>query len=125
MKLLVTERDPLVRQIMATQAAELGVQVVFATDRGETISAISDERPDCVVMDASSCSDDAPAPLWAELKQNPATVNLPLLLYSSSERWQSVAALAASQVDAYLPRPFSTATLLHAARAVRVKPARA
>ena len=115
MRLLVTESDPMVRQWLGVQAAELGITLVFASDGDETRRAITDEEPDCVVLDASTSAEDD-APLWSQLRRAPETQHIPLLLYSSSQRWQRVAELAANEVDGILTRPFTTATLLDAAR---------
>jgi len=56
--------------------------------------------------------------LWRQLRQDPGTRQIPILLYSSSSRWQTMAEAVAStaQVDAFLPRPFTTDTLVDAAQ---------
>lgn len=117
MKLLVTETDPLVRQWLGAEAAGLGVTMVFAGSRDEALRAIDDELPDCVVLDASSsASAEIDEPLWRKLRSAPATQHLPLLLYSSSSRWQRVAELAASDVDGFIARPFTPEALFCAAQ---------
>ena len=117
MRLLITEKDPMVRQWLGYRAEELGIEVTFAADRGETLDAINSRVPDCVVLDAHSSSTED-APIWDHLHQDPATNQIPVLLYSSSERWQRVAELAGQQVDGFIPRPFTTDSLIHAAERV-------
>lgn len=114
MRLLITERDPLVQQWFGLRAEELGVDLVFATCSNELIEAIGDDPPDCVVLDALSSSDER-SPLWCLLREMPETRHIPILLYSSSDRWQSVAELAGAEVDGYLARPFTPDLMLSAA----------
>jgi CheY-like chemotaxis protein len=116
MKLLINEHDPMVRQWLGGRAEELGVSVTFARSNGELREALEEEPPDCVVLDACSSSDPA-LPMWRQLRQDPDTRHIPILLYSSSGHWQAVAEAVASdrQVDALLPRPFDTAALVDAA----------
>jgi CheY-like chemotaxis protein len=111
MRLLVTETDPLVRRWLGLRAEELGVQLEFASSGSELLAAIGDRTPDCVVMDASSSTDER-APLWRQLRDAPETCHIPILLYSSSSRWQTVAELAGATVDGFLPRPFTPDTML-------------
>jgi CheY-like chemotaxis protein len=114
MRLLLTESDPFVRQWLGSRADELGIQMIFAKDSGEAFEAINAETPDCVVLDASTSADES-TPLWDQLRRDPSTHDIPVLLYSSSARWQHVAELAADEVDEYLPRPFTSEALLDAA----------
>ena len=123
MRLLVAESDPLVRQWLGLQAEDLGVQIFFAASSGEALEAISAESPDCVVLDARS-SADSEAPLWNRIRQAPESQHIPVLLYSSSDRWQRVAELAGAQMDGFIDRPFTTETLLHAARRASSRRAR-
>ncbi len=115
MRLLVAERDPLVREWLGLQAAQLGVEMIFAGSGGEALQAIRSEAPDCVVLDACSAVEDGP-PLWARLRESPELQHIPVLLYSSSDRWQRVAELAGAQLDGFIARPFTTDALLSVAR---------
>jgi DNA-binding response OmpR family regulator len=110
MRLLITERDPLVRAWLGRRAAELGVEMIFARSGGETLSAIDELPPDCVVLDASTSVEEEP-PVWSQLPDH-----IPVLLYSSSRRWQRVAELAGAQLDGFIARPFTTDSLLVAAQ---------
>jgi CheY-like chemotaxis protein len=119
MKLLINEHDPMVRQYLSGRAEELGVRVTFTGDDDELHDALDGELPDCVVLDASSsASAEAALPLWQQLRQDPGTSEIPILLYASSSRWQTVAEAAAtdSPVSAFLPRPFTTDALVDAAQ---------
>ncbi len=120
MRVLITEKDPMVRQWLGLQAAQLGIELSFAGSGGETLRAIHADPPDCVVLDASSSSEED-APLWTQLRSAPSTQHIPVLLYSSSDRWQRVAELAGAQVDGFVARPFTTAVLLDAARQARAR----
>jgi DNA-binding response OmpR family regulator len=111
MKLLITERDPLVRRWLGVRAEELGVQLRFALSGSELMEAIGGpDTPDCVVMDAST---SAEGPLWHRLRE---TSNVPILVYSSSNKWQKVAELAGASVDGFIPRPFTPDAMVSAAR---------
>jgi CheY-like chemotaxis protein len=114
MRLLITERDPLVREWLGRRAAELGVDMTFARSSGEALRVIGARAPDCVVLDACTGAEDD-APLWSQLRKDPGTRHIPVLLYSSSRRWQRVAELAGAELDGFVPRPFTTDALLDAA----------
>jgi CheY-like chemotaxis protein len=88
--------------------------MVFAGSSDEALQAIESERPDCVVLDACTSADEG-APVWSRLRQTPCAQDIPLLLYSSSERWQRVAELAGAEVDGVISRPFTPDVLLSAA----------
>lgn len=115
MRLLINERDPLVRRWLGVRAEEIGVELVFAGTTRELFEAIDDAPPDCVVMDASSSTDEAD-PLWQQLRQSPERAHIPILLYSSSARWQTVAELAGATVDGFIPRPFTPEAVVSAAQ---------
>ena len=121
MRLLVSETDPLVRKWMGLRAEELGVTLRFASGSRELWRAIDEDRPDCVVLDASS-SVDEPTPLWRQLRERSATRQIPVLLYSSSSRWQAVAEQAGATVDGYIPRPFTPEAVVDAARRTLSRP---
>jgi CheY-like chemotaxis protein len=120
MKLLVTEKDLMVQKWFALQAADLGIQLTFARDSGEARAAIANEPPDCVLLDASTGAEEE-APLWSQLRRAPETQHIPVVLYSSSERWQRVVELAAPEVDGFLPLPFTTEALIREARRAAVE----
>jgi len=121
MRLLVTERDPLVRKWLGLHAEELGVQLTFTDGNYELLEAIDHETPDCVVMDACSSTGEA-RPMWRQLRETPATSHIPILVYSSSSRWQRVAELAGESVDGFIPRPFTPETMLTAAKRASRRP---
>ncbi len=115
MRLLVTERDLMVQRWIGLQAAELGIELIFARDSDEALAAIASEPPDCVLLDASTGAEDI-SPLWSQIRGSKDTQHIPVVLYSSSERWQRVVELAAPEVDGFLPLPFTTEALLREAR---------
>ena len=114
MRLLITENDLLVRRWLTSEAAHHGVHLLFA-DGEDALDRISAEQPDCVFLDASSCPLDD-QPLWDRLAARPDTSHIPVLVYSSSTHWQVIAQLAGAEANGYLPRPFTTETLVDAAR---------
>jgi CheY-like chemotaxis protein len=114
MRLLINEGDMMVRRWLSERAEELGVEMEFAETATGLRDALSAATPDCVVLDACSSTRER-LPLWHELRQDPRTQHIPILLYSSSDRWQTVAELAGASVDGYLRRPFDAASLAQAA----------
>jgi len=117
MKLLITESDPLVRRWLGLRAEELGVHLEFAGSAGELMAAIGGSTPDCVVLDAcSSATDTDAAPVWRQLREAPETQHIPILLYSSSSRWQTLAELAGATVDGFIPKPFTADAIVSAAQ---------
>jgi len=126
MRVLVTERDPLVRQWLGLQAAEQGVEMIFAVSGGEALEVMENEAPDCVVLDALSSVGEETL-LWSKLREAAETQQIPVLLYSSSERWQRVAELAGAELDGFIARPFTPVALLDAAQRAseRRRPAQA
>ena len=113
MKLLVIERDPLVRRWLHLRARDLGVRLRFVGCGNELMEAIGGaDSPDCVVMDAATAAEGE---LWHHLRERS---DVPILLYSSSCRWQPVAEEAGRAVDGYIPRPFTPEVMVNAARRV-------
>lgn len=116
MRLLVTEKDPLVRQWLRFNAEKLDVQLVYAYDTEEAMAAVREKTPDCVFLDVCSSTDDT-VPLWYLLRCNPyLPPQVPILLYSSSRHWQGVAEQESLAVDGYVCSPFTLDVLVRAAR---------
>lgn len=111
MKLLITEKDMLVQKWFHDQAEALDVDVIFADSRSEAFEIACQELPDCIVLDASSSMGEE-QPLWSSLRHEPLTQHIPVLMYSSSWRWQGIAESAGAVVDGCLPRPFTASGLL-------------
>ncbi|MCC6750140.1 MAG: hypothetical protein IT371_20910 [Deltaproteobacteria bacterium] len=118
MLLLITERDPLVRRWLSSQSEGLGLTLRFVDGPAELWLALSQQTPDCLVLEASSAASGA-QPLWETVRLHPAARQLPVLVYASSQKWQAVAERAGRSLDGYLPKPFTPATLLKAAGRAR------
>lgn len=108
----------MVRRWLEARARELDVRLEFADSPQQVLGDVHGTTPpDCVILDACSSSDGDATPLWRRLRRSTGP-RVPILLYSSSSRWQGVADTARDAVDGVLSRPFDPDTLLDAARRV-------
>jgi len=80
-RVLVVDDDPLVRRILEGRLTEAGFAVTCVTDRNLAHLHLARFRPDVVLIDQELGSEDG-WQLAAEVRADPATANLPLVLMS-------------------------------------------
>lgn len=96
-----------------------GYRVVTATNPDEAWSRVSAETPDLVITDLMMTSIDAGFAFASELKNDPRTADVPIIISTSVSsalglnfRPDSPDDLAKMKVDAYFDKPIDAAELL-------------
>src|SRR5665647_501811 len=96
-----------------------GYRVVTATNPAEARLRIADQTPDLVITDLMMTSIDAGFAFSAELKDDPRTAAVPIIISTSVSsalglnfRPDSAEDLAKMNVDAYFDKPIDTRALL-------------
>ena len=96
-----------------------GYRVVTATNPAEARTRVGEEAPDLVVTDLMMTSIDAGFSFAAELKGDPRTAGVPIIISTSVSSAlgldfhpQSDADLAKMNVDAYFDKPIDAQALL-------------
>jgi CheY-like chemotaxis protein len=96
-----------------------GYRVVTATNPAEATERVAAERPDLVITDLMMTSVDAGFTLAAQLRGEPRTAAVPIIISTSVSsqlglnfRPQTAADLATMNVDAYFDKPIAADALL-------------
>lgn len=110
-KILVCDDDANIRNIMEFSLESEGFLVVVAADGDEARRLARSEAPDLVILDVMMPGSDGLA-VCRELKQDPRTRQLPILLLTArAGRGDREAGLAAG-ADDYITKPFSPTRLV-------------
>ena len=116
LRLLVVDDDPGLRILLRTTFEVVDIEVDEADSADLARERIADRRPDVVVLDVSMPGTDG-LTFCRELKANPATAHIGVVLLTGSEGGTELAAQA-SGADAFLRKPFSPLELLNAVERV-------
>jgi DNA-binding response OmpR family regulator len=103
---LVAEDDADIRMLMTLKLTQAGHQV---RGFGDGLSAAADARehpPDLAVLDVMMPGMSG-LEVCQELRQNPATANIPVILLTAMAREADIAAGLAAGADDYIVKPFS------------------
>jgi diguanylate cyclase (GGDEF)-like protein len=112
LRLLVVDDDPALRILLRTTFEVVDIEVDEADSADLARERIAERRPDVVVLDVSMPGTDG-LTFCRELKANPATAHIGVVLLTGSEGGTERAA-EASGADAFLRKPFSPLDLLNA-----------
>jgi diguanylate cyclase (GGDEF)-like protein len=112
LRLLVVDDDPALRILLRTTFEVVDIEVDEADSADLARERIAEHRPDVVVLDVSMPGTDG-LTFCRELKANPATAHIGVVLLTGSEGGTERAA-EASGADAFLRKPFSPLDLLNA-----------
>jgi len=115
MHVLIVERDPFVRAWWQAQNEPIGAHLSFAATFNEARAMLAKggPRPRCMVADTSSLLIDEQE--GERLLRRLRSLNLPVLTYSSSSRWASLARILGARLGGCLDRPFRLTTALQRA----------
>ena len=116
LRLLVVDDDPSLRILLRTTFEVVDIEVDEADSADLARERIADRRPDVVVLDVNMPGTDG-LTFCRELKGNPATAHIGVVLLTGSEGGTELAA-EASGADAFLRKPFSPLDLLNAVERV-------
>ena len=111
-KILVIDDDKDIRDIVIYILGEAGYEVIASGDSA-ILNSINDVNPDIVLLDnwlTEWKSDANGAQLSRELKSNPATSHIPVIIISEVNNIKEIA--EEGLADAYLKKPFDVDALL-------------
>ena len=112
LRLLVVDDDPGLRILLRTTFEVVDIEVEEADSADLAREKIADRQPDVVVLDVNMPGTDG-LTFCRELKANPDTARIGVVLLTGSEGGTELAAQA-SGADAFLRKPFSPLDLLNA-----------
>jgi two-component system alkaline phosphatase synthesis response regulator PhoP/two-component system response regulator VicR len=110
-KILVTDDEPPVVQIIRTNLLIEGYEVLTAYDGVECLQKVASEKPDLVILDVMMPRKDG----WAvleELKNSPETENLPVVMLTALGGVSDMDRGARLGNDCYLTKPFEPIELI-------------
>ena len=111
--ILTVDDDPAVLDLLARILRRAGHTVISAVDGQEGFDACLQLAPDLVITGIVMPVMDGHT-LCRQLRQHPATRDLPILVISGRSEPHEVAAHYAVGANAFLPKPMPTAALLAA-----------
>ncbi len=119
--ILVADDSPHLRELVRITLASQGWRVVETGDATSVVGLAKTSSPDLVILDVGF--DNAPAGVdgyWVcrELKGDPATSKVPVMMLSARDRASDVAAGRDAGAATYLMKPFGPIDLINAIRSV-------
>jgi response regulator RpfG family c-di-GMP phosphodiesterase len=110
LRILLVDDDPALRELLRTTFEVADVEVVDAASAAEARRAIDKSHPSVIVLDVNMPGKTG-LELCRELKDDPVTRDIPVVLLTGSEGGSDAAAKAAG-ANAFLRKPFSPLELL-------------
>ena len=110
MRLLLVDDDPALRALVRATFDDVGVEVVEAESATVARQSMARARPDVIVLDVVMPRESG-LEFCRELKDEPETAEIPVVLLSGAHRLDAHGRAAAG-ADASLPKPFSPLQLL-------------
>jgi response regulator RpfG family c-di-GMP phosphodiesterase len=110
LRILLVDDDPALRELLRTTFEVADVEVVDAASAAEARRAIDNSHPSVIVLDVNMPGKTG-LELCRELKDDPVTREIPVVLLTGSEGGSDAAAKAAG-ANAFLRKPFSPLELL-------------
>ena len=108
---LVADDDPDVRELVTFKLEQAGFQVRAVADGVHALEAIADERPSIALIDVMMPGLSG-IDVVRELRRDPATRSLPIVLLTAKAQEHDVEAGFATGADDYVAKPFSPRELL-------------
>jgi ribonuclease P protein subunit RPR2 len=110
LRILLVDDDPALRMLLRTTFEVADVELVEAESAAAARRAIEDARPSVIVLDVNMPGTTG-TELCRELKANPATREIPVVLLTGSDGGTEAMAKEAG-ADAFIRKPFSPLELL-------------
>jgi DNA-binding response OmpR family regulator len=108
---LVIDDDPVILELLRVNFEIEGFDVICAADGEEGYQRAQAERPDVVISDIMMPKRDG-LQLLADLKGNPSTEALPVILLSAKAQKSEVQHGLAMGADDYITKPFDPIQLI-------------
>jgi DNA-binding response OmpR family regulator len=109
--ILVVDDDPVILQLLQVNFEMEGFIVITAADGREGVDRTRADRPDIVVSDVMMPKMSG-IELVAELKADPATANIPVLLLTAKAQQADIGAGIDAGADDYVTKPFEPLDLV-------------
>jgi response regulator RpfG family c-di-GMP phosphodiesterase len=113
LRILLVDDDPALRELLRTTFEVADVDVAEAASAADARRAIGQQRPSVIVLDVQMPVESG-LDLCRELKANPETRDIPVILLTGSEGGTDASAKRAG-AEAFLRKPFSPLELLSVA----------
>lgn len=110
-KILVCDDDANIRNIVEFSLESEGFTVVAAADGEQALRVVMSEHPDLAILDVMMPGNDG-LTICREMKQNPATKHIPVLLLTAKSGKGDREAGMAVGADDYITKPFSPQRLV-------------
>jgi len=110
-KVLVVDDDPSIQRLVVMTFEMEGWEVVIADDGIAGLAAARDSAPDAILLDVMMPKMDG-LTVAAELKGDPETARIPLVLLSAKAQAGDLGAGMATGADEYITKPFDPLELL-------------
>jgi len=110
-KVLVVDDDPVIQRLLQVNFEMEGWKVVIADDGVAGLEAARKEKPDCILLDVMMPKKDG-LTVAAELKADPKTAGIPVVLLSAKAQAGDLGAGMATGADEYITKPFDPLELL-------------
>ncbi len=112
-KILVIDDDQPILEIVQTILTNDGYDVETISDWPEVYEKIKSYKPDLVILDIFISGSDGRV-ICKELKKSKTTANIPVILFSATNRLESYT--KDSNAQGYLKKPFEATDLLEIVR---------
>jgi two-component system phosphate regulon response regulator PhoB len=110
-KVLIADDEPHMTYILAFKLERAGVEVVIAGDGEEAYALACEHRPDLVISDYQMPRMGG-LELCRQLKANPSTTRIPVILVTARGHQIGPAELAQTNIRHVMGKPFSAIELL-------------
>jgi DNA-binding response OmpR family regulator len=110
-KVLVVDDDPVIQRLLQVNFEMEGWQVIIADDGVAGLEAAKTQSPDAILLDVMMPKMDGLS-VAAELKADPATAAIPVVLLSAKAQAGDLGAGMAAGADEYITKPFDPLELL-------------
>lgn len=112
-KILVIDDDKYILEVVETILTNEGYNIETISDWPEVFGKIKLYKPDLIILDIFISGSDGRV-ICKELKKSKTTVNIPVILFSASNRLEAYT--KDSNAQGYLKKPFEVTDLLEIVR---------
>ena len=109
-RILLVDDDPRLLHVLALFLGIEGYEVETAVDGEEGCRAVAERRPDLVLLDVMMPGTDG-LTACRRIKEDPATRDIPVILFTALSRDEDVARGLAAGADQFINKPFSLSGL--------------
>jgi DNA-binding response OmpR family regulator len=108
--ILIADDDEDILQLVRLRLARSGYDTVLARNGADALAAARERRPDVALLDVSMPAMNG-YEVTAELKRNPITKDIPVILLTARAQTADVAKGFEAGADDYITKPFSPQAL--------------